>query len=246
MRVRTMTVTEPKERDALVMAHVDLVRSMASRLGRRLPSQVELSELVSVGVLGLIEAANRYQPTLGVPFDAFARRRIHGAMLDALRGLDWVPRSLRRLQRDVDGAMTRLRHTLGREPEATEIAAALGVTPEQYDQKLDDLRLADVAVLQSAGTSEESAGLLDVAVDENGPYGQLERRELRQKLAEALQQIPERERQILALSYEEELTLAEIGQVIGVGESRVSQLRTQAVARLRSLMQEWITARETH
>jgi RNA polymerase sigma factor for flagellar operon FliA len=241
-----MTVTEPKERDALVMAHVDLVRSMASRLGRRLPSQVELSELVSVGVLGLIEAANRYQPTLGVPFDAFARRRIHGAMLDALRGLDWVPRSLRRLQRDVDGAMTRLRHTLGREPEATEIAAALGVTPEQYDQKLDDLRLADVAVLQSAGTSEESAGLLDVAVDENGPYGQLERRELRQKLAEALQQIPDRERQILALSYEEELTLAEIGQVIGVGESRVSQLRTQAVARLRSLMQEWIVARETH
>jgi RNA polymerase sigma factor for flagellar operon FliA len=228
------------------MAHVDLVRSMASRLGRRLPSQVELSELVSVGVLGLIEAANRYQPTLGVPFDAFARRRIHGAMLDALRGLDWVPRSLRRLQRDVDGAMTRLRHTLGREPEATEIAAALGVTPEQYDQKLDDLRLADVAVLQSAGTSEESAGLLDVAVDENGPYGQLERRELRQKLAEALQQIPDRERQILALSYEEELTLAEIGQVIGVGESRVSQLRTQAVARLRSLMQEWIVARETH
>jgi RNA polymerase sigma factor for flagellar operon FliA len=167
-------------------------------------------------------------------------------MLDALRGLDWVPRSLRRLQRDVDGAMTRLRHTLGREPEATEIAAALGVTPEQYDQKLDDLRLADVAVLQSAGTSEESAGLLDVAVDENGPYGQLERRELRQKLAEALQQIPDRERQILALSYEEELTLAEIGQVIGVGESRVSQLRTQAVARLRSLMQEWIVARETH
>jgi RNA polymerase sigma factor for flagellar operon FliA len=227
------------------MAHVDLVRSMASRLGRRLPSQVELSELVSVGVLGLIEAANRYQPTLGVPFDAFARRRIHGAMLDALRGLDWVPRSLRRLQRDVDGAMTKLRHTLGREPESEEIAAALGVSPEQYDQKLDELRLADVAVLQS-GTGDETGGLLEVAIDDAGPYAQLERRELKARLAEALLELPERERQILALSYQEELTLAEIGQVIGVGESRVSQLRTQAIARLRSLMEEWLVAKETH
>jgi RNA polymerase sigma factor FliA len=245
MRVRAVSTTDPAQRDALVMAHVDLVRSMASRLGRRLPSQVELSELVSVGVLGLIEAANRYQPTLGVPFDAFARRRIHGAMLDALRGLDWVPRSLRRLQRDVDGAMTKLRHTLGREPQSAEIAAALGVTPDQYDQKLDELRLADVAVLQS-GSGDETSNLLEVAVDEGGPYAQLERRELKARLAEALQLLPERERQILALSYHEELTLAEIGQVIGVGESRVSQLRTQAIARLRSLMEEWLVAKETH
>ncbi|HWB30804.1 MAG TPA: RNA polymerase sigma factor FliA [Vicinamibacterales bacterium] len=246
MRVRTVTAQDPQQRDALVMAHVDLVRSMASRLGRRLPSQVELSELVSVGVLGLIEAANRYQPSLGVPFDAFARRRIHGAMLDALRGLDWVPRSLRKLQRDVDGAMSKLRHTLGREPEAEEIAAALGVSTREYEAKLDDLRLADLAAVQAAGTGEESAGLLEVAIDDEGPYRQLERRELRARLVDALSQLPERERQILALSYEEELTLAEIGQVIGVGESRVSQLRTQAVARLRSMMQEWLRPVEAH
>ncbi|HVW03387.1 MAG TPA: RNA polymerase sigma factor FliA [Vicinamibacterales bacterium] len=246
MRVRTVTAQDPKQRDALVMAHVDLVRSMASRLGRRLPSQVELSELVSVGVLGLIEAANRYQPSLGVPFDAFARRRIHGAMLDALRGLDWVPRSLRKLQRDVDGAMSKLRHTLGREPEAEEIAAALGVSTDDYEAKLDDLRLADLAAVQAAGTGEESAGLLEVAIDDEGPYRQLERRELRARLVDALAQLPERERQILALSYEEELTLAEIGQVIGVGESRVSQLRTQAVSRLRSMMQEWLRPVEAH
>jgi RNA polymerase sigma factor for flagellar operon FliA len=246
MRVRTVTAQDPKQRDALVMAHVDLVRSMASRLGRRLPSQVELSELVSVGVLGLIEAANRYQPSLGVPFDAFARRRIHGAMLDALRGLDWVPRSLRKLQRDVDGAMSKLRHTLGREPEADEIAAALGVSTDDYEAKLDDLRLADLAAVQAAGTGEESAGLLEVAIDDEGPYRQLERRELRARLVDALAQLPERERQILALSYEEELTLAEIGQVIGVGESRVSQLRTQAVSRLRSMMQEWLRPVEAH
>jgi len=246
MRMTMAPAVDPAQRDALVMAHVDLVKSMASRLGRRLPSQVELSELVSVGVLGLIEAANRYQPSLGVPFDAFARRRINGAMLDALRGLDWVPRSLRKLQRDVDGAMTHLRHTLGREPEAEEIAVALGVSTTEYDAKLDELRLAEVAVLQPSGTSEDSVDLLDVAVDDQGPYRQLERRELRARLAAAIMELPERERQILAMSYEQEMTLAEIGQVIGVGESRVSQLRTQAVVRLRSMMQEWLTPLEAH
>lgn len=246
MRMTMAPAVDPAQRDALVMAHVDLVRSMASRLGRRLPSQVELSELVSVGVLGLIEAANRYQPSLGVPFDAFARRRINGAMLDALRGLDWVPRSLRKLQRDVDGAMTNLRHTLGREPATEEIAAALGVSPTEYDAKLDELRLAEVAVVQPSGTGDESLDLLDVAIDDQGPYRQLERRELRARLASALKQLPERECMILAMSYEQEMTLAEIGRVIGVGESRVSQLRTQAVARLRSLMSEWIAPAGAH
>jgi RNA polymerase sigma factor for flagellar operon FliA len=246
MRMMIAPAVDSTQRDALVMAHVDLVKSMASRLGRRLPSQVELSELISVGVLGLIEAANRYQPSLGVPFDAFARRRINGAMLDALRGLDWVPRSLRRLQRDVDGAMTNLRHTLGREPEAEEIAAALGVSASDYTAKLDELRMAEVAVLQPAGSSDDSVDLLDVAIDDQGPYCQLEKRELRAKLAAAIAELPERERQILAMSYEQEMTLAEIGQVIGVGESRVSQLRTQAIVRLRSMLREWLAPAETH
>ena len=238
---------EPRQRDELVMAHVGLVRSLASRLGRRLPSQVELSELVSVGVVGLIEAANRYQPSLGVPFDAFARRRIQGAMLDALRGLDWVPRSVRKLQREVDGIMTQLRHTLGREPHAVEIASALGIGVEEYEAKLDELRLAELAVMRPSCRDRDEPGLLDIAIDpEIGPYGQLERRELKSRLAAALQELPDRERHILALYYDEELTLAEIGQVIGVGESRVSQLRTQAIARLRSMMQEWLMPMGAH
>jgi RNA polymerase sigma factor for flagellar operon FliA len=244
MRTTAATV-DLRQRDELVIAHVDLVKTMASRLGRRLPSQVELSELISVGVMGLIDAATRYRPSLGVPFDAFARRRIHGAMLDALRGLDWVPRSVRKLQRDVDEALTRLRYTLGREPESAEIARALGVTEPEYDRMLDDLRSAELAVVRRAlGEHGEGGSLLDVAIDGGaGPYLQLERRELRAELARALGLLPERERQILALYYEQELTLAEIGRVIGVGESRVSQLRTQAIARLRSLMQQWLTAR---
>jgi RNA polymerase sigma factor FliA len=234
-----------RQRDELVIAHVDLVKTMASRLGRRLPSQVEVSELVSVGVMGLIDAATRYRPSLGVPFDAFARRRIHGAMLDALRGLDWVPRSVRKLQREVDDAIGRLRHSLGREPEGAEIAAALGVSAEEYDGILDELRSAELAVVRHVGGDHHEAGsLLEVAIDSGaGPYTQLERQELKRRLARALGELPERERQILALYYEQELTLAEIGRVIGVGESRVSQLRTQAIARLRSLMQAWLAPR---
>jgi RNA polymerase sigma factor FliA len=243
------TVAPPEDhaqRDALVMAHVDLVKSMASRLGRRLPTQVELSELVSVGVLGLIDAASRYRPAFGVPFDAFARRRIHGAMLDALRGLDWVPRSVRKLQRDVDDAIRKLRHSLGREPEESEIVTALGVSNEEYDQMLDELRSADLAVIRRASHNGENGGVLEMAIaPEGGPYAQLERLELRARLAQALGRIPEREKHILALYYEQELTLAEIGRVIGVGESRVSQLRTQAIARLRSMMQEWFETLET-
>lgn len=220
-------------RDKLVMEHVGLVKALASRLAHRIPAQVELSELISVGVLGLIDAAGRYRPSLGVPFDAFARRRIHGAMLDALRELDWAPRSLRKMRRRVDSTVAQLRHDLQREPKEVEIATALDITEPEYEKVLDQLRSADLAVIKRA--SSDGRDELEVAVDpDEGPHAHLERSELRAMLAEAITELPERERQILALYYHEELTLAEIGQVIGVGESRVSQLRTQAITRLRA------------
>jgi RNA polymerase sigma factor for flagellar operon FliA len=234
-QVLTATVpgAETAERDALVMAHVGLVKVMASRLANRLPPQVEVAELVSVGVLGLIDAAGRFKPSLGVPFSAFARRRIHGAMLDALRGLDWAPRALRRMRRDVDGAIGELRRTLGREPSSAEIAGALKVSEADYDKMLDQLRRAELATIRQGSAAEGRS--LDVEIEPSpGPHGRLERKELAALLATAVAELPERERQILALYYEEELTLAEIGEVIGVGESRVSQLRTQAIARLRT------------
>jgi RNA polymerase sigma factor for flagellar operon FliA len=171
-------------------------------------------------------------------------------MLDALRGLDWVPRSVRKLQRDVDGALTNLRHLLGREPDAPEIAEALGVSDVEYDAMLDQLRAADLAVVRRAtngGGDNEGQSLIEIAIEPGGgPYAQFERSELRAELARALARLPEREKHILALYYEQELTLAEVGQVIGVSESRVSQLRTQAIARLRSMLGEWLSARETH
>ena len=238
---------DPDVRDHLVMTHVDLVKAMASRLRRRLPSQVEISELVSVGVLGLIDAATRYQPTLGVPFDAFARRRIQGAMLDALRGLDWVPRSVRKMQRQSEEVTSRLRQTLGREPESEEIAAAMGISIDDYTHLLDEIRTIEVAVARPSHSDGEPTSLIDLVIDSgSGQQVQLERAELRQHLARALRQLPERERQVLSLSYVQELTLSEIGKVFGVGESRVSQIRTQAILRLRSLLRPALTTKEAH
>jgi RNA polymerase sigma factor for flagellar operon FliA len=247
MRMTQAPEQDLETRDRLVMDHVGLVKSLASRMAHRLPSQVEVSELVSVGVLGLIDAAGRYKASTGVPFDAFARRRIQGAMLDSLRGLDWAPRSLRKMRRHVDGTMAQLRHELKREPEEGEIAAALNVSDPEYRKMLDQLRTADLATIRQASATSDGQNTLEVAVDPGeGPLARLERLELREHLAKAIEQIPDRERQILALYYEEELTLAEIGEVIGVGESRVSQLRSQAIARLRSLLHASLTQNKTH
>jgi RNA polymerase sigma factor for flagellar operon FliA len=235
-----MTATAPNlaERDRLVINHVGLVKAMAHRLAQRLPSQVEMTDLISVGVLGLIDAAGRYRPSMGVPFDAFARRRVQGAMLDALRDLDWAPRSLRRMRRDLDATVARLRHDLAREPEESEIASAMALSPEEYAKVLDQVRSLELgAIRQLDATGEDGTPLLELCMDpEEGPDAQLERAELRRLLAKALMELPERERQILALYYEEEMTMAEIGEVIGVCESRVSQLRSLALSRLRTSM----------
>jgi RNA polymerase sigma factor for flagellar operon FliA len=234
-------------RDRLVMEHLSLVKTLAQRLAQRLPSQVEVADLVSVGVLGLIDAATRYKPTLGVPFDAFARRRVQGAMLDSLRDLDWAPRSLRRLRREVDSAVASARRRLGREPEEREIANEMSLTPAEYERALEQLRTLEIGAVRSLdSTSEDGNSHLEMCVDPGeGASAQLERKELRQHLARAIQELPERERHILSLYFEEELTLAEIGQVIGVGESRVSQLRSLALSRLRSLLRESLRPAET-
>lgn len=247
MRTITAADTDLVTRNRLVMEHVGLVKAMAGRLAHRLPAQVDVSDLISVGVLGLIDAAGRFNPSLGVPFSAFARRRISGAMLDSLRDLDWAPRALRRIRRDVDGAIARLRAELGREPESEEIAEALHMSEAEYARVLDQLRAADLATIRQIPAPGDGPGDLEVAVDPgDGPYHRLERQELREHLARAIVQLPERERQILALYYEEELTLAEIGKVIGVGESRVSQLRTQALARLRASLADVLRRKDTH
>ena len=252
MRMTAMTQTgdtpadrQLAERNQLVLEHVGLVKALASRLAHRVPAQVEVSELISVGMLGLIDAAGRYQASLGVPFDAFARRRVQGAMLDSLRNLDWAPRSVRKMRRVVDAAMARLRHELKREPSPAEIAGALHVSETDYDRMLDQIKAVDIATVRQLDAASGESSMLDVAIDtDEGPHVSLERAELKEHLARAIAELPDRERQILSLYYHEELTLAEIGEVIGVGESRVSQLRTQAIARLRARLRETLQLAE--
>jgi RNA polymerase sigma factor for flagellar operon FliA len=227
-------------RDRLVVEHVPLVKTLAQRLAQRLPPQVEMSDLVSVGVLGLIDAATRYRPSLGVPFDAFARRRVNGAMLDALRDLDWAPRSLRRLRREMETAVSSLRRRLGREPRDEEIATAMGVSMPAFDKALEQIRSLEVATIrQLDAPTPDGTPLVELCIDASeDAVTQLERKEIKAHLARAIDQLPERERHILALYYQEEMTLAEIGEVIGVCESRVSQLRSLAITRLRTLMRQ--------
>jgi RNA polymerase sigma factor FliA len=183
----------------------------------------------------LIDAATRYKASTGVPFDAFARRRVHGSMLDALRDLDWAPRSLRKRRRDLDQAVSRLRHELRREPNDHEIGVAMGLSRADYDRTLDQLRSLELGPMRLVDVpNQDGLSLIELCIDPGeSPHARLERTELRDHLAAALTQLPDRERQIVALYYEEEMTMAEIGVVLGVCESRVSQLRTIALARLR-------------
>jgi RNA polymerase sigma factor FliA len=236
--VRVATLVEGRtDRDALVLQHVTLVKALAQRLAQRLPAQVELTDLVSVGMLGLIDAATRFKASTGVPFDAFARRRVQGAMLDALRDLDWAPRSLRKRRRDLDAALSKLRHQLKREPKDLEIAHAMNLSPSEYDRLLNRVKSLElVAFHQLDAPSQE---ILELCVDpDEGPEARLQRTEIREHLGRAMMDLPDRERQILALYYEEELTMAEIGVIIGVCESRVSQLRSLALSRLRASLRE--------
>jgi RNA polymerase sigma factor for flagellar operon FliA len=234
------------ERDQRINANVGLVKAMAYRLLQRLPAEVELDDLIGVGVLGLIEAASRYKPTLGVPFEAFARRRIHGAMLDSLRELDWAPRSLRKQARAFEASISRLRQELAREPEEEEIAAAMNLSPEECAQALEQVRGLELCSLRRLDAPGESGtSMLDLCLDPGeGPEERVQRSELKQRLAAALGDLPERERQILALYYDQELTMAEIGLVFGVSESRISQLRSLALRRLRASLSESLAGRQ--
>ena len=203
MRVTNKEVTT-QARNQLVIEHVDVVRSTATRLARRLPPSVETTDLISIGMLGLIDAAGRYRPWLGVPFDAFARRRVLGAMLDELRSLDRAPRSVRRLSREHDSTVARLRSELGREPTDDEAAEAMDMSPEVYQKSLDQLREVEGGSMRELDATDEQGEpliALRVGADQQ-PDAQLERTEMRHLVSDAMTCLPERERKILTLYYE--------------------------------------------
>ncbi|CAH1042548.1 RNA polymerase sigma factor FliA [Halomonas sp. TD01] len=215
----------------LLTQYMPLVRRQALTLQVRLPASIELDDLIQAGMVGLLEALGRFDATQGATFATFASQRIRGAMMDELRTRDWLPRSVRRSARAVDDAVRRLEQQLGRPPEEGEIARDLDIPLSEYQQLLNDTNSGQLLpfeelVAEGAEPAKEEAN--------NLPFDQLLDQQQRQSLIDAIDALPEREKLLMALYYQEELNLKEVGAVLGVTESRVSQLHSQAISRLRA------------
>ena len=226
-------------RDRLILTYAPLVKYVAGRLGSGLPTHVDEGDLVSYGLLGLIGAIERYDPTRDVKFETYALARIKGSIIDELRSLDWVPRSVRSRAREIERAIAELEAKLGVAPDDEQIAAKLGITVAELESSLTDISRSSIAALDelwSVSGDGDQVSLLDTIEDtaEPHPAAALDETETREALADAIARLPEREKLVVTLYYYEELTLREIGEVLGVTESRVSQLHTKAILRLKA------------
>jgi len=224
-----------EERERLILEHLPQVRLIARRIQERLPESVSLEDLISTGVVGLISAIDKFDPRHNVKLKTYAEYKIRGAILDSLRGLDWAPRQKRRKAKQIEAAVGEAEHRLQRSPTEDEVARELKISLEEYHEWLVEVRGLNIASLEYA-SGESGRNLLHYLPDseDNLPSRLLERSELERLLADGIDAIPEIERTVLSLYYHEELTLREIAQVVNLHESRVSQLKTQAILRLRS------------
>jgi len=225
-------------RDAMFHQHMPLVRRIAHHMIAKLPPNVELDDLIQVGLIGLNEALSRYEATQGVQFETFASQRIRGAMLDELRGGDWMSRGARKSQKDIEQALRRVEQRLGRSPAESEIAAELGMSLQDYQTLLGKVRGTQLVYLEDMSGDEGEDGFLDrhVADESADPMAMLRDQRLRAALVQAIKTLPEREQHIMGMYYEHDMNLKEIAAVLGVTESRVCQLHSQAIARLRTKM----------
>jgi RNA polymerase sigma factor for flagellar operon FliA len=231
----------PGLRDKLITQYVPFVRFVVSRLGIPSTGILDIEDLVSYGTIGLINAIDRYDPGRGVRFEAFATPRIRGAVIDQLRSLNWLPRSAVARIRQIEGAFARLEQRLGRFASEDEIAAEIGVTVQRYRQMLLEMSTSVLSLdapLGAVSQEDELVALSDLLEDRDavGPADYTERRELLEALLTAIEGLPERERLVLILYYQEELTMKEISRIVGVSESRVCQLHMQAIMHLRILL----------
>lgn len=229
-------------RDQLILHYSPLVKYVAGRMAVGLPQNVDQADLVSYGIFGLIDAIEKFEPARGFRFETYAISRIKGAILDELRSIDWVPRSVRTKARAIENAYAKLEATHHRSPSDTELAAELDITVDRLQTTLGQISFVGVAALDEllsvGGDRGESMTLGDTIADRSdGPVLAFEANEMRELLGDALRRLPERERKVLGLYYFEGLTLAQIGQILGVTESRVCQIHTRAVLQLRSRMQ---------
>jgi len=226
-------------RDRLILTYAPLVKYVAGRLGSGLPAHVDEGDLVSYGLLGLIGAIERYEPERDVKFETYAIARIKGAIIDELRAMDWVPRSVRSRAREIERAIGSLEAKLGRAPTDEEIAKRVGITVEELEDSLTDIARSSIAALDELWTVSgqgDQIALIDTIEDTDAPdpQGTLSQTEMKEAIADAIARLPEREKLVVTLYYYEELTLREIGEVLGVTESRVSQLHTKAILRLKA------------
>ena len=231
---------DQRARERLVVAYSPLVKYVAGRMASNLPAHVEEADLISYGLVGMISAIERFEPSREIRFETYAITRIKGAILDELRSLDWVPRSVRARARDIERAHAKLEGKLQRVPTDKEMSAELDISEAEFRDSLVTISNSWVSALDELWASQDSGGegvsLLDTIPDDSAadPEQAIDANELKDRIADAISRLPEREKLVIALYYYENLTLREIGEVLGVTESRVSQLHTKAVLRLRS------------
>ena len=236
-----------EQRDRLILENLPQVRLIARRIHDKLPESVSLDDLVSTGVVGLITAVDNFDPGQNVKLKTYAEYKIRGAILDSLRELDWAPRQKRKKAKQIEAAICAAEQRLHRTPTEDELADQLGVSLDEYHEWLVEVRGVNIGSLEYVGGEEEGRDLLQFVSDteEDWPSNLFERAELEKLLASAIAKMPEVERNVLGLYYHDELTLREIASVMNLHESRVSQLKSQAILRLRTYMERrWPTRRK--
>jgi len=226
------------ERDQLIIRYAPWVRFIALRMAAKLPSHVQAEDLISAGIIGLIDALDKFNPAREVQFKTYAQIRIQGAMKDELRSLDWASRSVRQKAKRLEQAYAALEQDLGRPPSSEEVASSLGIPMAAFEEMLDDVKGTSLVSLEEIGqrvAAEEKSSLLDVLLtrQDQDPLEALNLQDLRKALVGAIEELPAKERLVLSLYYFDELTMKEVGKVLSLTESRISQLHTQAVLRLR-------------
>jgi RNA polymerase sigma factor for flagellar operon FliA len=227
------------DRNALIKQYQPLVRRLAHHMMAKLPPSVEVDDLIQVGLMGLADALTRYEASQGVQFETFATQRIRGAMLDELRENDWMSRGSRKSQKDIETAMRKVEHRLGRIPKESEIAAEMGISLVEYQSLLGKVRGTQLMYLEDMSRhNEDDDTYLDrhVADSESDPLNMLRDQKLREALVAAIKLLPEREQYIMSMYYEQDMNLKEIAAVLDVTESRICQLHSQSIARLRAKM----------
>jgi RNA polymerase sigma factor for flagellar operon FliA len=225
--------------DELVLRHADLVKRIAYHLVSRMPPNVEVDDLIQAGMIGLLDAARHYTASKGANFETYAGIRIRGAMLDEVRKSDWTPRSVHRTVREMSEVVRRIENETGREAKSGDVAEALGISVEDYHRAIADAASCRLFSFDQMGSSDDDGPVAHARDGNPGPQDDLEDEDFRKALATAIEGLPEREKLVLSLYYDDELNLREIGAVLDVSESRVCQIHGQALVRLRARMEDW-------